>query len=82
MNNKPVAWFDGEYYVCPELGYEDTITEQHPKDLGWIPLYTTPQIKELSDEEITEVFVECLVPDGELNEHEFARAILKKASEK
>ena len=48
---EPVAWFDGEYYVCPELGYEDTITEQHPKDLGWIPLYTTPQIKELSDEE-------------------------------
>jgi len=40
------------------------------------------QLKELSDEEITDVFVECLLPDGEFNEHEFARAILKKASEK
>ena len=56
MNNEPVAWFDGEYYVCPEIGYEDTITEQHPKDLGWIPLYATPQIKELSDEELNKAF--------------------------
>jgi hypothetical protein len=85
---EPVAWFDGEYYVCPELGYEDTITEQHPKDLGWIPLYTTPQIKELSDEEILsftgfkknpyDIFIEYEKEDL----IDFARAILKKASEK
>lgn len=87
-NAEPVAWFDGEYYVCPELGYEDTITEQHPKDLGWIPLYTTPQIKELSDEEILsftgfkknpyDIFIEYEKEDL----IDFARAILKKASEK
>ena len=33
------------------------------------------QRKPLSDEEITDVFVECLLPDGEFDEHEFARAI-------
>jgi len=84
---EPVAWFDGEYYVCPELGYEDTITEQHPKDLGWIPLYTTPQIKELSDEEINAVYHEVWNSnkwsDVEgIDIEKFARAILKKASEK
>ena len=42
----------------------------------------SPQLKELTDEEITVVFVECLLPDGEFDEHEFARAILRKASEK
>ncbi len=85
-NSEPVAWFDGKYYVCPELGYEYTITEQHPKDLGWIPLYTTPQIKELSDEEINDIAQQCWVyPEREqaiFNQHKFARAILKKASEK
>ena len=37
--------------------------------------------KQLTDEEITDVFVECLLPDGEFDEHEFARAILRKAQE-
>jgi Ca2+-binding EF-hand superfamily protein len=37
--------------------------------------------KTLTDEEITDVFVECLLPDGEFDEHEFARAILRKAQE-
>jgi hypothetical protein len=40
------------------------------------------EMRELTDEEITDVFVECLLPDGEFDEHEFARAILKKAQEK
>ena len=74
MNNEPVAWMSNgkEFYVqknyCP----------------NFIPLYTTPQIKELSDEEIYKLaeyhglndwLYETSVPD-------FARAILKKASEK
>ena len=42
----------------------------------------SPQLKQLTDEEITDVFVECLLPDGEFDEHEFARAILRKAQEK
>ena len=40
------------------------------------------KLRELTDEEITDVFVECLLPDGEFDEHEFARAILRKAQEK
>jgi hypothetical protein len=75
-NSEPVAWFDGEYYVCPELGYEYTITEQHPKDLGWIPLYTTPQIKELSDEEIQDLII------NKVTDADMIRQALKKASEK
>ena len=38
--------------------------------------------KELTDEEITDVYVECMLPYGEFDEHEFARAILRKAQEK
>ena len=48
--SEPVAWFDGEHYVCPEIGYEYTITTEHPKALGWKPLYTTPQTKPLSQD--------------------------------
>ncbi len=71
MNNEPFIWlkqdFDGEWI------------EVHPNK--GIPLYTTPQIKELSDEEIEQIAVKWYVgtrilPIG------FARAILKKASEK
>jgi hypothetical protein len=40
------------------------------------------EMRELTNEEITDVFVECLLPDGEFEEHEFARAILRKAQEK
>ena len=47
---------------------------------------TTPQIKELSDEEIYklagEFWIEGSFDDGELDYVGFARAILKKASEK
>jgi len=40
------------------------------------------QAKTLTDEEITDVYVECMLPYGEFDEHEFARAILRKAQEK
>ncbi len=45
------------------------------------PLYTAPQMKQLSDEEILEIYHEVYVKhhnDG----IDFARAILKKASKK
>jgi hypothetical protein len=42
----------------------------------------TQTAKTLTDEEITDVYVECMLPYGEFNEHEFARAILLKAQEK
>ncbi len=73
MNNEPFIWlkqdFDGEWI------------EVHPNK--GIPLYTTSQIKELSDEEIIEIgnAVVNLIDSNE-GWIEFARAILKKASEK
>ena len=51
---KPVAWMNGNQ-ICPEIGYEATIIIEHPKDLGWIPLYTTPQTKPLSDADIQQI---------------------------
>jgi hypothetical protein len=41
---KPVAWLEPEWgeKICPEVGYEVTMTDDHPKDLGWIPLYPHP----------------------------------------
>ena len=74
--NEPVAWMktlpDGTVF-----GFGQTKTNNELD----IPLYTHP-VKELTDEEITDVFVECLLPDGEFDEHEFARARLRKAQEK
>ena len=54
--NKPVAWLNGNE-ICPEIGYEATITAEHPKNLGWIPLYTHP-VKELTDELFDKIFAD------------------------
>lgn len=83
MNNEPVAWLSPDnFYVCPEPEYQVSITTEHPKDLGWFPLYTH-LAKTLTDEEINQVALEvewhC---DGQINHEQFARAILRKAQEK
>jgi len=41
---KPVAWLEPEWgeKICPEVGYEVTMTDDHPRDLCWIPLYAHP----------------------------------------
>jgi hypothetical protein len=41
---EPVAWLEPEWgeKICPEVGYEVTMTDDHPKDLGWTPLYAHP----------------------------------------
>jgi len=41
---KPIAWLEPEWgeKICPEVGYEVTMTDDHPKDLCWIPLYSHP----------------------------------------
>jgi hypothetical protein len=71
---EPFIWlkqdFDGEWI------------EVHPNK--GIPLYTIPQIKELSDEEIQSIWNEGIVGWYATQEEsvlKFARAILKKASE-
>jgi hypothetical protein len=73
--NKPVAWIsrlpEGDVYNCAWA------EKQNDDD---IPLYTHP-VKELTDEEITEVFKDC-TKDGILDANDFARAILRKAQEK
>ena len=76
---EPVAWIKKDTLIF--LGnYEFgsiTIQVQKQKDYEFaIPLYTTPKIKELSDEEIDEIMKQTS------NWYDFARAILKKASEK
>jgi hypothetical protein len=83
MNNEPVAWLSPDnFYVCPEAEYEIKITTEHPKDLGWLPLYTHPA-KTLTDEEIHKVDREVLNEfNGEDYVLRFARAILRKAQEK
>ncbi len=67
---------DGHVMAVPSEG-----TPHYNKDD--FPLYTTPQIKELSDEEIIEIgnAVVNLIDSNE-GWIEFAKAILKKASEK
>ena len=73
MNNEPVAWI-----AYDEFG--DFMLEAAPEgDYPWQPLYTHPA-KTLTDEEIISI-----ADDYEVAEYrvcEFARAILKKASEK
>ena len=75
--NEPVAW------MSPDGRFSTTEGK-----LFYIPLYTTPQIKELSDEEIIEILMDKYekghgrYADTNLFYIEFAKAILKKASEK
>jgi len=50
---EPVAWLEPEWgeKICPEVGYEVTMTDDHPRDLCWIPLYAhPPQRTELAPE--------------------------------
>ena len=73
-----------------EETYGHTFKKRKSKVVQWsvdvdigTPLYTTPQIKELSDDEIDDIESMCSVNEqGRINGREFARAILKKASEK
>ena len=41
---EPVAWLEPEWgeKICPEVGYEVTMTDDHPRDLCWTPLYPHP----------------------------------------
>ena len=79
MNTKPVAWAreDGviAFFEKPQVDKQG---------FKWFALYTHP-VKELTDEEISQVYKEVSEPFGEkrLYEiHDFARAILRKAQEK
>jgi len=83
MNNKPVAYMDKKGFVITN--------EESAKEHGFaIPLYTH-SVKELTDKEIYACFHQYFVLGEPKPTHyeleyedliEFARAILRKASEK
>ena len=68
--SEPVAWMREDGVIA--FHKQKEVDSQGFK---WIPLYTHP-VKELTDEEITKLHLECW------DEIEFARAILRKAQEK
>ena len=81
--SEPVAWM--------QVPHKDNKPTKFSLVKTWeddIPLYTNP-MRELTDEEITQCLNESMdikdvwgQPMSELNPFNFARAILKKASEK
>ena len=72
--NKPVAWlFRGHFY---DTDPSDWTVHEHP-NVPVIPLYTHP-MRELTDEKIWKLWQTHLNDDITV----FARAILKKVSEK
>jgi hypothetical protein len=78
MKQEPVAWmWENDAWIGVN-NFSEEKPSAYPKA---IPLYTAP--RELSDEEIREVAKKHLGHSmGLLNWHSFARAILKRASEK
>jgi hypothetical protein len=80
MNNEPVAY----RYFDKDIGWLYYDWKKGFTAKGVIPLYTHP-VKELTDEEITQVFDECYPNNGDgdvVTLIDFARAILRKAQEK
>ena len=73
MNNEPVAWTDGKGNYFDEYSF-------FPVN-NLIPLYTHP-IKELTDEEIALTWNEFSALQSPKDIKDFARAILRKVSEK
>ena len=75
-------------FAMAVLNDKGEITEYGPYQLEFaneiphIPLYTTPQIKELSDEEIAKEWSKFYPDVFHTHLIDFVRAILKKASEK
>ena len=74
QNSEPVVWIDPKELEDHELtSTAVSKNKMYPQD---IPLYTTPQIKELSDEEINDLIV------NKVTDADMIRQALKKASEK
>ena len=85
--NKPVAWIiDAKMTDCDDNFIWNTGDYPDWQVEDWIPLYTHP-VKELTDEEIMEVYMSIWNQPMEMEDIEkaditFARAILRKAQEK
>jgi len=80
MNNKPVAYgmfIDGDFYDAIHADEYKRVEGKYD-----IPLYTHP-VKELTDEEITDIWLDVFSNNSTAERQLiFARAILRKASEK
>jgi hypothetical protein len=74
---KPVAWID-PYDLERVPLYDCWVSGEKTKWVD-IPLYTHP-VKELTDDEIVNLYKETEADNGGIRE--FARAILRKAQEK
>ena len=83
MNNEPVAWMETYKGEPNNLDWDKNNLYCEGEFHNVVPLYTHP-VKELTDEEIQQAYVEhCKTePSGKGNLIDFARAILRKASEK
>jgi hypothetical protein len=80
MDDKTVAWNEQELRnACRNARLTE---EDFLKIKAYLPVYTSP--RELSDEEIEELYysIARLSGQGDFKYIQFARAILKKASEK
>ena len=79
MNNEAVAWMYEKPNGASKLSFvkEKMLWE----DMTETPLYTHP-VKELTDEEIGEIYWELYSDDWTEEDIKFARAILRKAQEK
>jgi hypothetical protein len=78
MNNEPVAWMELYYGEPNNFAWTNAELRDSGDVYKTIPLYTHPA-KTLTDEEIDDIGREHLTDgDGAI---EFARAILRKASE-
>lgn len=87
--NKPVAWYkkDSNDYLIENIGQPDFQVQEFI-DAGYMPLYTHPvkEYKEPSVKEIEDLWLYVVnnIPanDHRPREWHFAKAILRKASEK
>lgn len=83
--NKPVAWA----YMKDGVFWDAIHPDEHDREEGsyTVPLYTHP-VKELTDEEIKQIFLEETGfyfddnPADDLALMDFAKAILRKAQER
>ena len=93
MNNEPVAFVDNVWINRPDLATDLGIGQMFSRcqlSDHQIPLYTHP-VKELTDEEIRKIALDCDAYENDDNGglitddiciDKFARAILRKAQEK
>ena len=85
MNNEPVAYVDNVWINRPNLAMDLGIGQMFSRcqlSDHQIPLYTHP-VKELTQEEILDIWYEMKDSSNNWTRYvDFARAILKKASEK